>query len=123
MHVCTWTAFSIRIAMWESDIFECSDEEPPSKKRDTRSKSPVKTGCSQQRRMLKKAEKQLIVSKIKRLTPENIAKVSLKEVKKQAPECNTQLQEFCTAVCLRDLLFFVEHLQESFVIFIRSVRL
>ena len=51
-------------------------EEPPSKKRDTRNKSPAKTGCSRQRRMLKKAEEQSIVSKIKSLTPENIATVS-----------------------------------------------
>ena len=73
---CTWTAFSIRITMWESDIFESSEEEPPSKKRDTRNKNPAKTGCSRQRKMLKKAEKQSIILKIKSLTAENIATVS-----------------------------------------------
>ena len=62
--------------MWESNIFESSEEELPSKKRDTRNKSPAKSGCSRQQKMLKKAEKQSIVSKIKSLTPENIATVS-----------------------------------------------
>ena len=33
----------VHFTMWESDVFECSVEEPPSKKRDTRSKSPAKT--------------------------------------------------------------------------------
>ena len=39
--------------MWEHDVFECSVEEPPSKKRDARSKSPVKHGCPRQQKMLK----------------------------------------------------------------------
>ena len=67
-----WIAFSIRITVWVSDIFKSSEEEPSSKKRDTRNKSPAKTGCSQQWKMLKKTEKQLIVSKIKSLTDSDV---------------------------------------------------
>ena len=78
----------VHVAMWESDIFECSTEEPPLKKREARSKTLAKNGCLHQRRMLRKAEKDSIVSKIRSLIPENIAVVSLKEVTKQAPECS-----------------------------------
>ena len=72
----TWIDFSIRITVWHSNIFKCSEKEPLSKKRDTKNKSPPKTGYSQQQRMLKKAEKQSIVLKINSLTLENIAIVS-----------------------------------------------
>ena len=55
-----WTTFSIRITMWESDIFECSEKEPPLKKRDTRNKSSVITGYSRQLKILKKVEKSTV---------------------------------------------------------------
>ena len=32
----------VYFTMWEGDVFKCSMEEPPSKKRNARSKSPAK---------------------------------------------------------------------------------
>ena len=54
----------VHITMWESNTFECLVEESPPKNRDASSKSPAKHGCPCQQRMLRKVEKELIISKI-----------------------------------------------------------
>ena len=65
MHALLSLLSRVHITMWESNAFECLVEESPSKNRDARSKSPAKYGYPRQRRMLQKAEKELIISKIK----------------------------------------------------------
>ena len=106
---------------WTSDIFESSLEEPPSKKRklckdngeEVRSE-PSKNPTRKQR-MLKKAEKDMVISQLKDLNPQELASASLAETRKQVVTLNAQLQELCSTVTSRELCFFIEHLRDTFV--------
>ena len=108
---------------WTSDIFESSLEEPPKKKRlnsrtsahkESSVEQPAKKPARKQR-MLKKAEKDKLISKLKVLDPQEIAIATLADTSKEMPMLNAQLQEFCSAVNSHELCFFVEHLRDTFV--------
>lgn len=62
--------------------------------------------------ILKKTEKD---TKLNGLDPQEIASASLADTRNQVPMLNAQLQELSSAMTSRELCFFIEHLQDTFV--------
>ena len=62
--------------------------------------------------ILKKTEKD---TKLNGLDPQEIASASLADTRNQVPMLNAQLQELSWAMTSRELCFFIEHLQDTFV--------